>query len=127
MRHDVLTFRFHNIGLCAEDKIKKAPKKERGVLPATQMLPIIQSGAQLRVNGNHKFRQGKYKEALEMYMQASIGGMLQSSALGSFRVPVVQTLPHACFVGCCRVAWDLSCIRQRMHKTRSYWTRSICR
>jgi hypothetical protein len=37
---------------------------------APQMLPIIQSGAQLRVNGNHKFRQGKYKEALEMYMQA---------------------------------------------------------
>lgn len=64
---------FHNVGMCAEDKVKKAPKKERGVLPATQMLPIIQSGAQLRVNGNHKFRQGKYKEALEMYMQGCVG------------------------------------------------------
>ncbi|EOD15307.1 hypothetical protein EMIHUDRAFT_240735 [Emiliania huxleyi CCMP1516] len=63
---------FHNVGMCAEDKVKKAPKKERGVLPATQMLPIIQSGAQLRVNGNHKFRQGKYKEALEMYMQGCV-------------------------------------------------------
>ena len=64
---------FHNVGMCAEDKVKKAPKKKRGVLPATQMLPIIQSGAQLRVNGNHKFRQGKYKEALEMYMQGCVG------------------------------------------------------
>ena len=64
---------FHNISLAVEDKVKKAPKKERGVLPATQMLPIIQSGAQLRVNGNHKFRQGNYAEALEMYMQGCIG------------------------------------------------------
>jgi len=64
---------FHNISLCAESKMKKAPKKERGTLPATQMLPIITSGAQLRVNGNHKFRQGKYKEALEMYMQGCVG------------------------------------------------------
>mmetsp|Transcript_40177 Transcript_40177/g.93763 ORF Transcript_40177/g.93763 Transcript_40177/m.93763 type:complete len:377 (-) Transcript_40177:466-1596(-) len=64
---------FHNVSLCAEEKVKKAPKKERGVLPATQMLPIIQTGAQLRINGNHKFRQGKYKEALEMYMQGCVG------------------------------------------------------
>mmetsp|Transcript_24656 Transcript_24656/g.40888 ORF Transcript_24656/g.40888 Transcript_24656/m.40888 type:complete len:377 (-) Transcript_24656:303-1433(-) len=64
---------FHNVGLCAENQVKKAPKKERGVLPATQMLPIITSGAQLRVNGNHKFRQGKFKEALEMYMQGCVG------------------------------------------------------
>lgn len=39
------------------------------VLPATQMLPIIQSGAQLRINGNHKFKEGKYREALMMYLQ----------------------------------------------------------
>jgi len=64
---------FHNVGLCAEQKFKDAPKKERGTLPATQMLPIIQTGAQLRVNGNHKFRQGKFKEALEMYMQGCVG------------------------------------------------------
>ncbi len=64
---------FHNVSLCAEHKIKTAPKKERATLPATQMLPIIQSGAQLRVNGNHKFRQGKYREALEMYMQGCVG------------------------------------------------------
>uniref|UniRef100_A0A7S0Q4S5 Uncharacterized protein n=1 Tax=Coccolithus braarudii TaxID=221442 RepID=A0A7S0Q4S5_9EUKA len=64
---------FHNVSLCAEEKVKRAPKKERGVLPATQMLPIIQSGAQLRVNGNHKFRQGMYREALEMYMQGCVG------------------------------------------------------
>ncbi len=64
---------FHNIALCNEDKHKRAPKKERGVLPATQMLPILQSGAQLRVNGNHKFREGKFTEALEMYLQGCVG------------------------------------------------------
>mmetsp|Transcript_21248 Transcript_21248/g.41451 ORF Transcript_21248/g.41451 Transcript_21248/m.41451 type:complete len:289 (+) Transcript_21248:68-934(+) len=64
---------FHNVSLCAEDQVKRAPKKERGVLPASQMLPIITSGAQLRVNGNHKFRQGKYREALEMYLQGCVG------------------------------------------------------
>ena len=40
------------------------------MLPATQMLPIIQSGVQLRINGNHKFKAKDYKAALMMYMQA---------------------------------------------------------
>ena len=35
-------------------QVKNMPKKERQVLPATQMLPIIQSGVQLRINGNHQ-------------------------------------------------------------------------
>ena len=39
------------------------------VLPATQMLPIIQAGVQLRINGNHKFKEGKFREALMMYLQ----------------------------------------------------------
>lgn len=64
---------FHNVSLAAEQQVKSAPKKERGVLPASQMLPIIQSGAQLRVNGNRKFREQKFVEALEMYMQGCIG------------------------------------------------------
>ncbi|KAL3915212.1 MAG: hypothetical protein SGPRY_007326, partial [Prymnesium sp.] len=37
------------------------------------MLPIIQSGSQLRVNGNHKFKEGKHKEALMMYLQGCVG------------------------------------------------------
>ena len=43
------------------------------MLPATQMLPIIQSGVQLRANGNHKFKLGEYRSALEMYMQGCVG------------------------------------------------------
>lgn len=64
---------FHNIGLAADAQSKNAPKKARGVLPASQMLPIIQSGAQLRVNGNRKFREGHFREALKMYLQGCIG------------------------------------------------------
>ncbi|KAL1495437.1 hypothetical protein AB1Y20_016805 [Prymnesium parvum] len=56
-----------------EYEAKKKPKKNRQVLPATQMLPIIQSGAQLRINGNHKFKEGKYREALMMYLQGCVG------------------------------------------------------
>ena len=37
------------------------------------MLPIIQSGAQLRINGNHKFKEGKFREALMMYLQGCVG------------------------------------------------------
>jgi hypothetical protein len=43
------------------------------VLPATQMLPIIQSGVQLRINGNHKFKEKNFKSALTMYMQGCVG------------------------------------------------------
>ena len=39
------------------------------MLPATQMLPIIQSGVQLRINGNHKFKEKDYGAALMLYMQ----------------------------------------------------------
>ena len=46
-----------------------APHSVGQVLPATQMLPIIQSGAQLRINGNHKFKEGRFREALMMYLQ----------------------------------------------------------
>ena len=46
---------FHTMACNLEHEEKKKPKKERQVLPATQMLPIIQSGGQLRANGNHKF------------------------------------------------------------------------
>lgn len=37
------------------------------------MLPIIQSGVQLRINGNHKFKAKDYKAALMMYMQGCVG------------------------------------------------------
>lgn len=43
------------------------------------MLPIIQSGSQLRVNGNHKFQEGKHKEALMMYLQVSQRGQASPS------------------------------------------------
>ena len=56
-----------------EHEEKKKPKKERQVLPATQMLPIIQSGVQLRINGNHKFKEKDYRSALMMYMQGCVG------------------------------------------------------
>lgn len=64
---------FHNVQSGIEYEAKKKPKKARQVLPATQMLPIIQSGAQLRINGNHKFKEGKYREALMMYLQGCVG------------------------------------------------------
>lgn len=64
---------FHNVKLGIEHKLKNAPKQPRQVLPATQMLPIIQSGVQLRINGNHKFKAGEFHAALEMYMQACVG------------------------------------------------------
>jgi len=64
---------FHNVKMNIDHKLKNAPKKERQVLPATQMLPIIQTGVQLRINGNHKFKQGMHKQALEMYMQGCVG------------------------------------------------------
>ena len=60
---------FHNMRCQVEHEERKKPKKERQVLPATQMLPIIQSGVQLRINGNHKFKEGKFREALMMYLQ----------------------------------------------------------
>ena len=63
----------HNVACGVEHTEKQKPKKERLVLPATQMLPIIQSGVQLRANGNHKFKQGDYKRALEMYLQGCVG------------------------------------------------------
>lgn len=37
------------------------------------MLPIIQSGVQLRINGNHKFKMKEYKASLMMYMQGCVG------------------------------------------------------
>jgi tetratricopeptide (TPR) repeat protein len=64
---------FHSVRMGIEHKLKHAPKKERQVLPATQMLPIIQSGVQLRINGNHQFKQANYMRALEMYMQGCVG------------------------------------------------------
>ena len=64
---------FHSMACNLEHEAKKKPKKERQVLPATQMLPIIQSGVQLRVNGNHKFKAQDYQSALEMYMQGCVG------------------------------------------------------
>jgi len=64
---------FHNVKLGIAHTLKHAPKKERQVLPATQMLPIIQSGVQLRINGNHQYKQGSYARALEMYMQGCVG------------------------------------------------------
>jgi len=64
---------FHNMRCNLEAEEAKKPKKERQVLPATQMLPIIQSGVQLRVNGNHKFKEKNYHAALTMYMQGCVG------------------------------------------------------
>ena len=64
---------FHNMRCTLEAEEKKKPKRERQVLPATQMLPIIQSGVQLRLNGNHKFKEKNYHAALTMYMQACVG------------------------------------------------------
>ena len=64
---------FHNVQSGIEYEAKKKPPKARQSLPATQMLPIIQSGAQLRQNGNHKFKEGKYREALMMYLQGCVG------------------------------------------------------
>ena len=64
---------FHNVKLGIDHQVKNTPKKERQVLPATQMLPIIQSGVQLRINGNHQYKQGNYTRALEMFMQGSVG------------------------------------------------------
>ena len=64
---------FHNVRCNLEHEEMKKPKRERQVLPATQMLPIIQSGAQLRVNGNHKFKAKEFKAALMMYMQGCVG------------------------------------------------------
>lgn len=64
---------FHNVKLGIAHQVKNMPKKERQVLPATQMLPIIQSGVQLRINGNHKYKEGSYTRALEMYMQGCVG------------------------------------------------------
>jgi len=64
---------FHSMRCSLEYEEKKKPPKERQVLPATQMLPIIQSGVQLRINGNHKFKMKEYKAALMMYMQGCVG------------------------------------------------------
>jgi len=64
---------FHNMRCNLEAEEAKKPKKERQVLPATQMLPIIQSGVQLRINGNHKFKEKNYHAALTMYMQGCVG------------------------------------------------------
>jgi len=64
---------FHSMRCSAEHEEKKKPKKERQVLPATQMLPIIQSGVQLRINGNHKFKEKDFQSALMMYMQGCVG------------------------------------------------------
>ena len=64
---------FHNVKLGIDHQVKNTPKKERQVLPATQMLPIIQSGVQLRINGNRQYKQGNYTRALEMFMQGSVG------------------------------------------------------
>ena len=64
---------FHNMRCSLEAEEKKKPPRERQVLPATQMLPIIQSGVQLRINGNHKFKEKDYHHALTMYMQGCVG------------------------------------------------------
>jgi len=64
---------FHSMRCSLEYEEKKKPPKERQVLPATQMLPIIQSGVQLRINGNHKFKMKEYKASLMMYMQGCVG------------------------------------------------------
>jgi len=64
---------FNTVKSGIEFEAKKKPKKNRQVLPATQMLPIIQSGVQLRINGNHKFKEGKFREALMMYLQGCVG------------------------------------------------------
>ena len=64
---------FHTMRCNIEHEEKKKPKKERQVLPATQMLPIIQSGVQLRINGNHKFKEKDFQSALMMYMQGCVG------------------------------------------------------
>ena len=64
---------FHNMRCNLEAEDKKKPNKERQVLPATQMLPIIQSGVQLRINGNHKFKEKNFHAALTMYMQGCVG------------------------------------------------------
>lgn len=64
---------FHTMQCNLEHQELKKPKRERQVLPATQMLPIIQSGVQLRINGNHKFKEKDYKSALMMYMQGCVG------------------------------------------------------
>jgi len=64
---------FHSMRCSVEHEEKKKPKKERQVLPATQMLPIIQSGVQLRINGNHKFKEKDFQSALMMYMQGCVG------------------------------------------------------
>ena len=64
---------FHSMRCNLEHEEKKKPKKERQGLPATQMLPIIQSGVQLRINGNHKFKEKDFQSALMMYMQGCVG------------------------------------------------------
>ena len=64
---------FHNMRCGLEAEAAKMPPRQRQVLPATQMLPIIQSGVQLRINGNHKFKEKNYHAALTMYMQGCVG------------------------------------------------------